>query len=45
MTVLNREFNSLVAENEMKWDATEPQRGVFNFSAGDRIVNHAARGG
>ncbi|MBQ1052335.1 endo-1,4-beta-xylanase [Micromonospora sp. C51] len=41
MTVLNREFNSLVAENEMKWDATEPQRGVFNFSAGDRIVNHA----
>ncbi|WP_203997942.1 endo-1,4-beta-xylanase [Micromonospora andamanensis] len=41
MTVLNREFNSLVAENEMKWDATEPQRGVFNYSAGDRIVNHA----
>jgi endo-1,4-beta-xylanase len=41
MTVLNREFNSVVAENEMKWDATEPQRGVFNFSAGDRIVNHA----
>ncbi|MEV4709815.1 endo-1,4-beta-xylanase [Micromonospora sp. NPDC049374] len=41
MTVLNREFNSLVAENEMKWDATEPQRGVFNFSAGDRIVDHA----
>ncbi|MFD6757330.1 endo-1,4-beta-xylanase [Micromonospora gifhornensis] len=41
MTVLNREFNSLVAENEMKWDATEPQRGVFNYSAGDRIVSHA----
>ncbi|QKW15158.1 endo-1,4-beta-xylanase [Verrucosispora sp. NA02020] len=41
MNVLNREFNSLVAENEMKWDATEPQRGVFNYSAGDRIVNHA----
>ncbi|GIJ19943.1 endo-1,4-beta-xylanase [Micromonospora lutea] len=41
MTVLNREFNSLVAENEMKWDATEPQRGVFNYSGGDRIVNHA----
>ncbi|GIJ78390.1 endo-1,4-beta-xylanase [Micromonospora phaseoli] len=41
MSVLNSEFNSLVAENEMKWDATEPQRGVFNYSAGDRIVNHA----
>ncbi|TDB82523.1 endo-1,4-beta-xylanase [Micromonospora sp. KC721] len=41
MTVLNREFNSVVAENEMKWDATEPQRGVFNYSAGDRIVGHA----
>src|SRR5688572_28060956 len=41
MTVLNREFNSLVAENEMKWDATEPQRGSFNYSAGDRIVSHA----
>ncbi|MFY1690460.1 endo-1,4-beta-xylanase [Plantactinospora sp. WMMB782] len=41
MSVLNREFNSLVAENEMKWDATEPQRGGFNYSAGDRIVSHA----
>jgi endo-1,4-beta-xylanase len=41
MSVLNREFNSLVAENEMKWDATEPQRGVFNYSGGDRIVSHA----
>jgi endo-1,4-beta-xylanase len=40
MTVLNREFNSLVAENEMKWDATEPQRGGFNYGAGDRIVSH-----
>ncbi|MFF0471888.1 endo-1,4-beta-xylanase, partial [Micromonospora zamorensis] len=26
-TILNREFNSVVAENEMKWDATEPQQG------------------
>jgi endo-1,4-beta-xylanase len=41
MTVLNREFNSLVAENEMKWDHTEPQPGQFNYAAGDRIVNHA----
>ncbi|MFC0527332.1 endo-1,4-beta-xylanase [Phytohabitans kaempferiae] len=41
MTVLNREFNSLVAENEMKWDHTEPQQGRFNFTNGDRIVSHA----
>jgi endo-1,4-beta-xylanase len=39
--VLNREFNSVVAENAMKWDATEPQRGVFSYSGGDRIVSHA----
>ncbi|WP_329048199.1 endo-1,4-beta-xylanase [Streptomyces violaceus] len=45
MSVLNREFNSVVAENEMKWDATEPQRGVFNYSGGDRIVSHARAGG
>jgi endo-1,4-beta-xylanase len=45
MSVLNREFNSLVAENEMKWDATEPQRGVFNYGGGDRIVSHARANG
>ncbi len=41
VTILNREFNSVVAENEMKWDATEPQQGVFTFGNGDRILNHA----
>ncbi|RKR86512.1 endo-1,4-beta-xylanase (glycosyl hydrolase family 10) [Micromonospora pisi] len=45
MTVLNREFNSLVAENEMKWDATEPQQGRFNYTGGDRIVSHAQANG
>ncbi|EEP70333.1 beta-1,4-xylanase [Micromonospora sp. ATCC 39149] len=44
-TVLNREFNSVVAENEMKWDATEPQPGQFNYSGGDRLVNHARANG
>ncbi|GGM26101.1 beta-xylanase [Micromonospora yangpuensis] len=45
MNVLNREFNSLVAENEMKWDATEPQQGRFNYTGGDRIVSHARANG
>jgi endo-1,4-beta-xylanase len=39
-TILNREFNSITAENEMKIDATEPQQNQFNFSAGDQIVNY-----
>jgi endo-1,4-beta-xylanase len=41
MTILNREFNSIVAENDMKWDATEPQQGRFNYTNGDRLVSHA----
>ncbi|GIJ72434.1 endo-1,4-beta-xylanase [Virgisporangium ochraceum] len=41
MNLVNREFNSLVAENEMKWDATEPQQGRFTYTNGDRIVSHA----
>lgn len=40
-TILNREFNSVVAENAMKWDATEPNRGQFDFSRGDQLVDHA----
>ncbi|MFS8583055.1 MAG: cation transporter, partial [Limnochordales bacterium] len=28
-TILNREFNMITAENEMKIDATEPQPGQF----------------
>ncbi|MBB4771753.1 endo-1,4-beta-xylanase [Actinomadura livida] len=44
-TIANREFNSVTAENEMKIDATEPQRGQFNFSAADRIYNWAVQNG
>lgn len=39
------EFNFVTPENEMKWDATEPTPGNFNFSAGDRIVDFATRNG
>ena len=44
-TILNREFNSIVAENEMKWDATEPQQNAFNFTGADRLVAHARANG
>jgi endo-1,4-beta-xylanase len=30
-TILRREFNSITAENEMKWDATEPNRTQFSY--------------
>ncbi|MER5457630.1 non-reducing end alpha-L-arabinofuranosidase family hydrolase [Micromonospora sp. NPDC002389] len=40
-TILNREFNSVTPENEMKIDATEPQQNNFTFTNADRIVNHA----
>jgi endo-1,4-beta-xylanase len=44
-TTLSREFNSVVAENAMKWDATEPNRNQFSYGGGDQIVNYArARG-
>ena len=43
--ILDREFNSVTAENEMKWDATEPSRGSFTFSRADQIAQRAqARG-
>ncbi|MEV8443275.1 endo-1,4-beta-xylanase [Actinosynnema sp. NPDC051121] len=44
-TIAGREFNMVTAENEMKPDATEPQRGQFNFSAGDRIYDWATQRG
>src|SRR5688572_1886608 len=40
-TILNREFNSVTPENEMKWDATEPQQNNFTYGSSDQIVNHA----
>ena len=39
--ILNREFNSVTPENEMKIDATEPQQNNFTYGNADRIVNHA----
>ncbi|MFJ8940424.1 endo-1,4-beta-xylanase [Streptomyces sp. NPDC102365] len=44
-SIAGREFNSVTAENEMKIDATEPQRGQFNFTAADRVYNWAVQNG
>jgi endo-1,4-beta-xylanase len=42
---LSGDFNSVVAENVMKWDATEPNPGQFNFGGGDQIVEYARANG
>ena len=42
---LNREFNHLTAENAMKWERVEPERGVFTWDEADAVVAAARRHG
>jgi endo-1,4-beta-xylanase len=42
--LLGREFDQITPGNGMKWYATEPQQGVFDWSAGDEIVDLARAG-
>ncbi|MBF8190877.1 endo-1,4-beta-xylanase [Nonomuraea sp. K274] len=44
-TVLNREFNSVTPENEMKWETIQSSRGSFDYGPADQIVNHATSRG
>jgi endo-1,4-beta-xylanase len=37
------EFSSVTAENVMKWEEVEPQRGVDDFTEGDRLLRFAKR--
>jgi endo-1,4-beta-xylanase len=43
--ILDREFDMVTPENEMKLDATEPLQGRFTFTAADRIVDRALQRG
>ncbi|WP_233512730.1 endo-1,4-beta-xylanase [Micromonospora deserti] len=43
--IADTEFNLVVAENAMKWDATEPSPGQFTFGQGDAVASYAAGGG
>ena len=44
-TVLTREFDSITPENEMKWGTVEANRGQYNWSGADAIVNYAQQTG
>lgn len=39
--VLTRDFNTIVAENEMKASAMQPQKGQFSFGTADQMVTFA----
>ncbi|MEV4639711.1 endo-1,4-beta-xylanase [Actinoplanes sp. NPDC049548] len=39
--ILDREFDMVTPENEMKWDATEPAQNSFSYGGADQIVSHA----
>lgn len=41
--VLGSQFSMLVPENELKWDTTEPEQGVYDFGPADQLVAFAAK--
>ncbi len=45
MQLVEREFNSITAENIMKWEAIHPKPGVYDFEAVDRFVEFGEKNG
>ena len=39
--IVKQHFNSLTAENDMKWEQIQPTEGTFTFTAADALVNFA----
>jgi endo-1,4-beta-xylanase len=42
---VSTQFSQLTPENEMKWEAIEPEPGVFDFTRGDKLVAFAQENG
>ncbi|GAA2694545.1 MULTISPECIES: endo-1,4-beta-xylanase [Actinoplanes] len=40
-----REFDTVTPENVMKWEAVEPQPGVYDWAAADQLVDFARKNG
>jgi len=45
LPALMKDFNSVTHENAMKWAATQPERGVFNFDRADGMMEFAEANG
>ena len=45
VNLIKRHFNSITAENDMKWSNLQPTEGTFNFTNADKIVAFAQANG
>jgi endo-1,4-beta-xylanase len=45
VNLIKRHFNSVTAENDMKWSSLQPTEGTFTFTNADKIVTFAQANG